>query len=172
MPRVAWRKAWSDARANKTQTILFVVVVAIAAAMVTLAAAAQRAAGDPWKRTFEASKGYHITFFAQDREELPQVQGIGGVVDQVGPYRHAYFIGSRLDGRPLDLSLAERPSAMPATGHPLVTEGRWLSAGGTNEIVFDRNLARDLDIGVGQTLSLTLGSDTARFRVVGLAFNP
>ena len=167
--RIAWRKARSDARANRLQTAMFLVVVAIATAIITLAFTASRAANNPWERTFEASKGIHVWFGSQNRADLPKLDSVSGVQAAVGPFESA--IGQlRAGGGGALVQVSERPTAMGEVGHPLVTRGRWLA--GPGETVLDRQLARELGVGVGADVRILVNGHGGLLRVVGLGFDP
>ncbi len=61
---------------------------------------------------------------------------------------------------------------MGRAGTVRLTAGRWVRVGADDELVLDASLARNLELGLGRTVTLRRGAKSAVFTVVGLGLDP
>jgi putative ABC transport system permease protein len=75
------------------------------------------------------------------------------------------------DGDKYRVELQQASATLPEVNRPIVSDGRWLDLD-ANEIVLDRALARDIGVGVGDTVSLVASDGLVETRVAGLSVSP
>jgi putative ABC transport system permease protein len=176
MTQALLRKAIANLRAKRMQSAVLFVIVALAAALLTLAAAVQRAASNPWQRTFDQTRGAHIWFASQDPAALAGISDLDGVVGSTGPYQVVAISREKrteLAGSRAPIILQERPADMAQLpGQLLLVAGRWLAPAAIDEVVLDSYLAGETGLGVGDRLTLRRGGRQLAATVVGLAYNP
>lgn len=172
MNRALFRKALADLRSHRLQTALILLILTAATATLVLAATIQRSMNNPWERAFAESNGAHLSFFSATAEaDLTSISRLEGVSAAAGPFPVVWEHSLVKDHEKYNLLLYGMPSELPAVGRPLVTEGRWLAAGGEDEIVLDRSFARDLDLKVGDQVEILSQQGKTTLSVVGLAVN-
>jgi putative ABC transport system permease protein len=165
------RKAVADIVSRPLQSVLLFLVVAAAAATLSLALNVQSSAAKPYERLREQSNGADLwinTFGGTfDFEALKREPGVKAVS---GPNPVSYTSYGISNGkRKQQFALVGMGPQLPEVDHPVLTDGRWLSSSGANEIVIDRGAARRLDIRVGQQVDLLTPSGPRPFTVVGFA---
>ena len=176
MIRALVRKAWADLRTRPLSAALVFVMVAAATATLTMAVVTQRTVGEAFHRSFEASNGVHAWLYTDvGPDHLARVGRLDDVVGTVGPYAvsglgYNGFQAIKGDDRYL-LTIWITDAELPAISTPLLTHGRWLSAGSSDEIAVDRVFARTRGIDVGERLEIVTASGNQRLKVVGLAIN-
>ncbi|MGE0228861.1 MAG: ABC transporter permease [Dehalococcoidia bacterium] len=170
MWRSIWRKARADLRGRPLQTLLMFLVIAAAAATLSLSTNLRASAQLPYERLRERSNGadawvtFHSPGDLSQLRSLPQVQEVG----------EAYPVswenqGIRNGSVKRQVALVGLGPTLPAFDHPVVTAGRWLAADGARELVLDAGAARLLDLRVGQQASLLRAEGPVEFTVVGFA---
>ena len=152
MTRLFATLAFAGIRHRRLQSALTVVVVASAAAALTVAFGVGRVADRPFERTFEQTNGAHMTaigFRDSDAdlarlERLPEVVSSTGVQPWVvSDFRHeGDRFGIRLVGVPDDADQL-------AVSRPLLEEGTWPTPG---QVLLERSFARFLDLDTGDRL--------------------
>jgi putative ABC transport system permease protein len=148
-----------------------VLVIAGAAATLALGLNVQASASRPADRLREQTNGADLwvaTF--QPGADFEALKRLPDVIEVSGPYPVSWVnYGIREGDRKQQLGLVGMPPELPAFDHPVVTDGRWLSAGGRDEIVIDRGAARLLGLEVGQRIDLLTPSGPRPFTIVGFA---
>jgi putative ABC transport system permease protein len=176
MTQALIRKAFANLRSHRLQTVVLFVILALATALLALAVAVQRAAANPWQRTFDQTQGAHIWFSATSQAALGSTSNIDGVIATAGPYRVVINTPESqtvLNGVQEPIVLLARPADLEAQiAQVVMIEGRWLAAEGIREVVFDRTLAETMGVTVGDVVTLQRGSRELAATVVGLVYNP
>ena len=162
MTRLLTKLAFAGIGRRRLHSALTVIVVAAAAAALAIALGVSRVAERPFERTFEETRGAHVTatgFTQAARErfgvglaDLSALERLPGVVASTGvrPWTTSAFphegktFGIRLVGVPADESSIE-------VSRPLVEEGRWPGPG---EVLLERSFARFLDLRPGDRLQV------------------
>ena len=113
--RALWRAAAGDLRGRRLQTLLFLLVVAVAAAGITAGLAQQRSAAQRWDDAFERANGAHIALYG-DAAALRRARADPEVVQAAGPSAVTYGTlvhdGARIDDVEVRAAgRAARPSA-------------------------------------------------------------
>ncbi|WP_067491546.1 ABC transporter permease [Actinomadura hibisca] len=121
--RAVWRAARAAVRRRRLQTLVIAVMVAVSAALLTLAAGLLAAATAPFDHAFDAARGAHLAVTYDARRAAPgAVAGTArapGVTASAGP-----FATVRLDAVAGGLLVAGRTAGGGVDGLTL-TEGRW-----------------------------------------------
>jgi putative ABC transport system permease protein len=163
MTRVYFKLAFSGMRRRSLQAALTVLVVAAAAAALTLSFGVGRVGDRPWERTFEATHAPHViatTFLGgQDLspiEQLPGVTASTGVVPVV-------FSSVQLEGRTFGLRLIGLKTKRDGVGAPILVAGAGPEPGG---IVLERSFARFHKLRPGDRL--VVGGSKVPVRVTGI----
>ena len=168
------RKARADLLSQPLQTVLVFVVVAAATATFTFALTTAQSVGDAYLDRHAETNGAHAWFFSpegvSDPSFLAPIADMDGVTASSGPFPVLFGQSTLLtDKRTVDLRLFGIPSERPPVSKPIITDGRWLAADGTREIVLDKGLGRELWLTIDDHVEvLTLGR-IERFKVVGFA---
>ena len=175
MFRALFRKALADLKTRRTQSMLIGLILALATAVLTLSIALIKSDSDanPWDRVFAKTKGAQAWFSASSPDtDLSSIGALPGVNGSIGPLPFVQGPYLSRDGEKYGLGLLGLGPSLPAVGGPSVTEGAWLSASGTDEIVLDRGLARAMKVGVGDEVEITTSAGKSKLKVIGLAVNP
>ena len=189
------RKARADLLGRPFQTTVIFVVVAVAAASLTLAATIHQSATGAFDRVFAKANGAHVWFRgASHPAALEHIGELAGVVATAGPYpsvgaESTVFSSSDIDvsvGESVDLTLNDpgrpdlgsaaleligMPGALDDVAKPVVTKGRWLTPVGLDEIVLDLGTAERSGIRPGDPVGVVVGQARHALQVVGLAAN-
>lgn len=170
MTRLFATLAFAGIRHRRLQSALTLIVVASAAAALTVAFGVGRVADRPFERTFEQTQGAHITAVGfrdadadlESLERLPEVVASTGVQPWVvSSFRNdGELFGIRLVGVPDD------PEAV-AVSRPLLEDGTWPTAG---QVLLERSFARFLGLDTGDRL--VLGRGATPVVVSGIAVVP
>lgn len=159
------RIGFAGLRARLVPVGLTLALVAAAAATATLAVQVDRVAGEPWQRTFDATRGAHV-LVTGDRAAIAPVTALPGVADAAGPIES---VATTLRTGDLAVGLraidaGDRPSAVE---RPLVTDGSRVT--GAGQIVLERSYAGALGLRPGDAVTVATTSGPLPLRVVGLA---
>ncbi|HXH21203.1 MAG TPA: FtsX-like permease family protein [Dehalococcoidia bacterium] len=172
MMRAVWRKALRDIRSRRLQTLLLVAVVAAAAATLSLALNVRASAARPADRLREASNGADawIAVLQARSDPAAALRATPGVVEvsEAVPISWTNY-GIRNGDKKQQVALVGMGPELPAFDHPVVSGGRWLAAGGTDEIVIDRGAARRLGLRAGQRIDLLTPAGPQPFTIAGFA---
>lgn len=161
MGRVFLTLVTAGLRRRRLEAGLTVVVVAVTASALTVALGVGRVADRPWERTFEATRGAHVTAVSIDAGvDLASLERRPGVVGSTG-VRPVAISSFRHDGATYGLRLigADGDSTV---ARPVVQAGSWVEPGG---VVLERSFAQFLGLKVGDRLETPGGA----LRVAGIA---
>lgn len=149
MTRVFLKLAYAGVGRRLLQTAITVLVIAVAAATLTIALGVGRVADRPWERTFEATNAPHVTVLGHN-SDLSAFAELPGVVESTG-VRPVAFTAFEHDGKTFGLRLVGTdPSS--AVARPLVVEGSEPAPG---ELLLERSLARFHGLGPGDRLTVS-----------------
>ena len=157
MTRIFATLAFAGIRHRRLQSALTVIVVASAAAALTVAFGVGRVADRPFDRTFEQTNGAHVTAigFRDSDADLASLERLPGVVASTGvqPWVVSDF---RHDGGRYGIRLVGVPQAEDAVdvSRPLIDKGTWPGSG---EVLLERSFARFLGLEAGDRLALGRG---------------
>ncbi len=117
--------AFAGARLRRLQSALTLLVVAAAAAALTIGLAVGRVADRPFERTFEATNGAHVTAATVEAEHRPRPRSseLPGVVESTGE-RPIVLTAFDRDGKLFGLRLVGLGNAAPTCSPLLLVEGR------------------------------------------------
>ncbi|MFD4390092.1 FtsX-like permease family protein [Streptomyces sp. NPDC058486] len=177
--RATWRWVHSDLRTHRGEALFAVLASAGVIASLLLAAALLSYAVSPWQRVFNQSQGSHVWLHGRDGQDgfdpaaLTPLASLDEVDALSGPYRTAAAT-LETGGTRAGVVLRATGTRPPDTARPLLTSGRWLTAGTRqDQIVLERTLARTLWAEPGETVTVTLtgrhGPTTRTLRVAGVA---
>ncbi len=170
--RGIWRKALADLRGRPLQSVLLFLVIASAAATLSLALNVASSASEPYERLRDESNGADLwVTTAGAGTELTRLKTMQGVATTGEPYPVSWEnYGIRKGDKKQQLALVGMGATLPEFDHPVVTKGEWLSSGGRDEIVVDAGAASVLKLKVGEKVDLLVpGGAVRQFTVVGFA---
>ena len=148
-------------RRHRLEACLTALVVAAAAAALTVALGVGRVADRPWERTFEETNGAHVLALSLEPDaNLARLESLPGVVGSTG-VRPVAISSFRLGDATYGLRLIGADGSSPVS-RPLVERGSWVEPGG---VVLERSFAEFLGLRPGDTLRTPSGPLT----VVGVA---
>jgi putative ABC transport system permease protein len=163
--RILTRLTVADLRRHRLAAVLNALVIAVAAATLTLSVAVGRLGDDPWQRTFEATNGAHVVAWSEDRAAVERVAEQPGV-SAASPVVPDTFTSFEHDGRTVGLVAFGVPDDSPVA-KPYVTAGRWVERPG--EMVLERSLAHYYDLAPGDRVAVAAASGRITLAVVGVA---
>ena len=171
MTRAIFRKALSDIRGRPLQVVLLFLVIAAAATTLSVALNVQGSASKPYERLREESNGADAWINAvHSSADLGKLSDLDFVEEVGEPYPVSFEnYGIRNGDTKQQIALVGMGPDLPEFDHPVVTRGRWLQAGGRDELVIDSGAANILDLRVGQQIELLTPGGNRPFTVVGLA---
>ncbi len=147
---------WSGLRGRPQPALLTVLVVAVAIATATIARSVGGLADAPFERTFQATRGAHVTAIGGPGTDWARLRRAPGVSATSGPHETA-FAELRAGGARAPALLRATPRRPAAVDRELLVAGR---RPGDGEVVLERSLARELGLGPGDRVRL--GALTAR----------
>jgi putative ABC transport system permease protein len=173
-----FRLARQDIRHHFAQAVLFVVAIAAATAVLSLAFALSGVNSNPYQQTMAATKGpdvvaqstnnpYTNVTSPADLAALVALNHAKGVVAHSGPYPIAGGIGPvgpvmRSADLVASVGVEGRGLGVAAVDQPKVTDGTWIRPEG---VVVERSFAEAANLHLGQTITL----NGHPFEVVGFA---
>ena len=169
MWRAFTRKGIADLRSRPLQSVLVFLVVATSAGTLLLAVTLGQAASEPFERAHQEANGAHVWIESTQSgaarlAELPQVVEASPVLPQV---RGALI----RPGNPVGLKLwaiaGDQPNVSPAT----IVDGRWAAPASESEVVLNREIARQNEIEVGDTIEVVSAVGATSLEVVGIAID-
>ncbi|HEX5142132.1 MAG TPA: hypothetical protein VFX19_14420, partial [Dehalococcoidia bacterium] len=171
MLRAVFRKAWSDSRGRPLQAVLLFIVIAAAATTLSVALNVRASSARPYDRLREEANGAGAWIGAVSLStDLSRLNGLGGVEEVGEPYPVSWEnYGLRNGEKKQQIALVGLPAALPEFDHPVITDGRWLGAGATNELVLDSGAASVLKLHIGQSVKLLTPTGPEPFTLVGFA---
>lgn len=175
MIRAFLRKARADLRTRRVQTASITLILALAAAVLTLGVSLVRCNSmqDIWDRFFAQSNGAHIWFTGNSATtDLASIGSLDGVTSTVGPLPYLRGHSVVKGHNKFELGILGMSAVLPSVGRPSVTDGQWLDADADDEIVLDRGFARVLGLKVGDPVDILTMSGKVTLKIVGLAANP
>jgi len=158
MTRLIVKLAFSGIGHRRLPSVLTVIVVAAAAAALAIALGVSRVADRPFERTFEQTRGAHVTATGFSVAEgggtadLSAFERLPGVVASTGVRRWTTSV-FRLDGRRYGIRVIGVPADEDGieVSRPLVAEGTWPGPG---EVLLERSFARFHDLRPGDRLQV------------------
>src|SRR6187549_3923662 len=159
MTRLLAKLAFAGIRHRRLYTALTVLVVAAAAAALTIALGVSQVADRPFERTFEQTRGAHVTATGFSEAEggrgvadLSAFERLPGVVGSSGVRRWTTGV-FRLDGRRYGIRLIGVPADEDSieVSRPVVEDGAWPGPG---EVLLERSFARFHDLRPGDRLQV------------------
>jgi putative ABC transport system permease protein len=169
------RKALADLRSRRLQTVLIMLILILATAVLTVSVALLRSdsTNNPWERIFAETNGAHVWFTSSNADvDLAPIARLDGAAASVGPLPYVWGAFLAHNHGKYGLGLYGTSAVLPLVGRPSVSDGNWLAVGGENEMVLDRGLALSLKLNVGDTVVVVTSTGKATLHVVGLAVNP
>lgn len=170
MLRATLQQAFSDLRHHWVQTVLVFVVIAAATTVGMLAITVWRSTGESYERALEKANGPHAWFFGSS-SDLAQIARREEAVGTAGPYAVSlnFTVYVRQDRHAVGFwaTGAELPETSPA----LLTEGRWLSSDGKNEVVIGGGFAEVAGFDVGDEIVVPSATGQNALTIVGIAAN-
>jgi putative ABC transport system permease protein len=173
--RASFTVAWSEVRRRRLQSVVIVVMVALASGTITLGLNLLQEATSPYDQAFDAQKGAHLKVFYDARHvttsQLASTPGTIGASASAGPWPNVYV--TLLDRKSPNgesrhqLDLVGRASPEGPVELLRMTSGRWVQAPG--EIVVTRAFAQSNRIGLGDHLVSNHTGDKPLLTVVGEA---
>jgi putative ABC transport system permease protein len=159
------RLARRNLRHRPWQALLLLVTLTIATGTMGLALSVYGSGDAPWDRVWRATDGFHVLVGAYHPPDEP---GDAAVVAEVrqravaaaqspevvavgGPWTHLYG-NLAVPGGYEDLTAEVRDPGRSPVDQPLVTDGEWLGPG--PGVVLEHGLARTLDLGAGDTITV------------------
>ncbi|WP_175408357.1 FtsX-like permease family protein [Streptomyces sp. TRM64462] len=165
--RAMLRWAHASSRTHRGEALFLVSATAGIVASLLLAAALFGYATNPWQRLFTQSNGAHVWIHTARTADPGRLASLDGVATLAGPYDTVVTsVASR--GARAAVELRAAPATPPATGRPLITEGRWLDPAVPDGVVLDSGLAAALVAEPGDTLTLP-GPEPRTLTVLGVA---
>lgn len=167
--RAAARVARADLAGRPVQTALTGLAIFVAATALVVTLALRNGLDDPFAAAHDATRGSHVALStgALTPEQIERLTTHRDVV--ASDVRPEAFASAALTRNPVDIRVQGIPRPDAAVDVPRVTDGRRPTA--PDEVLLERSFARELGIGIGQTLRLAArrgGTDTT-LTVAGLA---
>src|SRR4051794_11035559 len=164
MIAVIVRMTRAGLRGHAWQSLLAGLIVAAAAATMTLALDVRRSADAPFDRILAATHGPHV-IVSVDGSQVGRLERLAALpgIEARTPTTRAGLAPAQIGRDDTEVLLAERRSNDVAVGKLLMRSGRFAARSG--EVVVDRTFARNVHIRPGETLRVR-GSV---LRVVGTA---
>jgi putative ABC transport system permease protein len=166
-----YRKTLADLKSRPMQAALLFLVIAASATTLSLALNVASGAARPYERLRERSNAADVWInqLPEDYDEA-KLQSFESVEALSGPFAISWMnYGIRQGERKQQVAVVGMPSEQPQMDFPVVTKGRWLGPGGTQEIVVDSGAAKLLRLKVGQEIKLLAPHGEETFTVVGFA---
>jgi putative ABC transport system permease protein len=166
-----YRKALADLKSRPMQVALLFLVIAASATTLSLALNVASSAARPYERLRERSNAADVWInqLPEDYDEA-KLESFESVEALSGPFAISWLNhGIRQGERKQQVAVVGMPSEQPEMDFPVVTKGRWLGTGGTQEIVVDSGAAKLLRLKVGQEITLLAPDGEETFTVVGFA---
>ncbi len=170
MLRAVIRQAIADLRHRWFQTALVFIVIVAAAAVGMLAITVWSSASEPYERALEKAHGPHAWFFG-GRTDLVKIAQREEVVGAAGPYAVSYNFSVDVGRDRYPVRFWATGAELPETSPVLLTEGRWLSPDGENEVVIGGGFAREAGFDVGDEIVVVNASGQYALTIVGIAAN-
>jgi putative ABC transport system permease protein len=164
MARILLRLTAGDLRRRPFAALLTALVIAVAAATLTLSVAVGRLADDPWQRTFDATNGGHVLVDARHAADLERIATLPEVT-AASPVIPSAATSFDRDGRTVGVRVMGVPRTA-AVAQPLVVEGEWVAGRG---VVLERSFARYYDLGPGDRIAVATTTGRIALDVVGVA---
>ncbi|MET8908915.1 FtsX-like permease family protein [Micromonospora sp. NPDC004551] len=144
-----------DLRRRRTETVLLLLAIGAATAMLTLGLALNNAIAQPYERTRAATAGPDVVAMpgATGPEALAALAPLAtapGVTAHSGPYPLA-FLTLTAHGRTVPAVIQGRDNAPAALDRPAVTAGTWVRPGG---VVVEPAFADALGVRIGETVDI------------------
>jgi putative ABC transport system permease protein len=170
MVRAALRQAIADARHRWFQTSLVFIVIVAAATVGMLAITVWSSASKPYERALEKANGPHAWFFG-GRTDLTQIAHQDEVAGVAGPYAVSFNFSVDVGRERHAVRFWATGAELPETKPALLTDGRWLSPDGENEVVIGGGFAKETGFRVGDEIVVSNETGRTTLNIVGIAAN-
>ena len=162
------RLAARDLRRHKAQTVLLLLAITAATAVLALGLALSGVTNQPYQQTRAATKGPDVVGSLNTPGQATVLIHASGVTAASGPYPLAYAV-LRANGHTAGAEAEGRTEAPAAVDQPELTAGSWVRPGG---VVIERTFAEALGVSVGDRLTLNGQSFTVAGIAVSAAIAP
>ncbi|HEY2575071.1 MAG TPA: FtsX-like permease family protein [Streptosporangiaceae bacterium] len=165
---VRWIRA--DLRTRPGQAVAMVLVVAGVVTALLLSATLFEGAANPWRALFAQTNGADIWLRLQPGTNTRPLHRLTGVDQVAGPYQATAATIVRGPQR-APVQLWAMSPALPATGRPLVREGRWLTTADPLGVVLEASFAQAIHVSTGATMDIDgLDGNEVHAVVIGIAY--
>ncbi len=148
-----WRLILHDMRRRPGEAVMFLIVVTVAGASLTLGAATTSAVSTGYAKTRAATAGPDVMASTASPDPSGLAERLAhapGVTALGGPF-FAFDTTIRAHGHTAHSAVVGRGGSPSAVDRPLVTSGTWVRPGG---VVVERGLAQALGVNVGDRITL------------------
>lgn len=169
------RQIIANWRGRLGQTALLFLIMMVTTTLLVLAVGVQRAAADPWERTYRETNGAHLWLTSPEVTVLRQIREMSDVVAATEPLPLVNGFGGKLklDHYPQPVVLLARATNRASdVGQMVLLDGRWVTDERIDEVVIDKQLALDVGLIVGDAITLRHGEHTLQASLVGIVYNP
>lgn len=170
MLRAVLTNAFADIRHRWLQTALTLFIIAAAATTLMLALTVRSGASQPYERALDEANGPHAWFF-WGRSELLDIAEREGIEGTAGPFAASYNYTVTIHGERHSVRFWATGAELPDVAPALLSEGRWLSAEGENEVVIGAGFAGETGVEVGDRITVAAETEWGTLDVVGIAAN-
>jgi putative ABC transport system permease protein len=165
------RKSLADLARRKVQTVVILFVVFLSSLSATLALTLLVESDAPFDHAFQQAQGAHLTMtFAASAvtESELRARGANSMVSAfAGPFRVDPWTIQQPDGRTFTQALAGRTGPGGAVDRLTLSAGRW--AQNNTEVVVSQQMADEVGVSIGDTLTPASDSPIPSMTVVGIA---
>jgi len=165
------RKSLADLGRRKVQTAVILFVIFLSSLSATLALTLLVESDAPFDHAFQQAQGAHLTMtFAASAVTESELRARGAnssVSAFVGPFMVLPWTIQQPDGRTFTEALAGRAGPGGAVDRLTLSTGRW--AQNNTEVVVSQQMADEVGVQIGDTLTSTSDSPIPTMTVVGIA---
>ena len=170
-----WQKIFADLLRRRAISILIIITILVASALLTLALSTLMNLGGPYDKLFAELNSAHLWLHFKPNSigssDVRRIESLSGVIASTGR-QYSYISQIRYGDERLTVSLRVEPFEQPKVHRLLLTDGHCLSPG-ADEILVERFLVENYKISIGDVLVVT--DSTGReipLPVVGIVYDP
>lgn len=169
MWRTLIRKTFADYKSRWLETLMIIIVAAVASATMMLAFAVNNSIKESYLSFIDQAGAGHAWFFTSDFDLMGDIASLPEV-DYISNPIPALDQGVSLSTSvPYDISFFGHDPETDGMSFGVLTQGRWPAGGPEMEAVLDRGMAEEAELSIGDTLTVRAVSGTTELRIVGLA---